>query len=174
MTFTRKQQGAGAVLENEGAGNFVRSEMFARTFKEGMALVEDTANYLDGDGRRASKSLSKTAALSYAGASMRLTTQLMQIASWLLVLRAVREGDMSLAEAGEDKYRIPDDDRYVAETLDGELPQMLVSLIQSAGHLYSRIARLDTELFLSEPETVSANDAMAQQRALLEAFGSKG
>lgn len=72
--------------------DFARSELFDRTFQEGMELVEETAAYLDGDGRRESKLLSRSTALLYAGESMKLTTRLMQIASWLLVQRAVREG----------------------------------------------------------------------------------
>ena len=75
--------------------DFARSELFDRTFREGMELVEETAAYLDGDGRRESKLLSRATALAYAGESMKLTTRLMQIASWLLVQRAVREGDMT-------------------------------------------------------------------------------
>ena len=36
-------------------------------------------------------------ALSYASESMRLTTRLMQLASWLLLQRAVAEGELSVA-----------------------------------------------------------------------------
>src|SRR5678809_807246 len=71
--------------------DFARSELFERTFQEGMELVEQTATYLDGEGRQESKLLSRNAALAYAAESMRLTTRLMQVASWLLVQRAVRE-----------------------------------------------------------------------------------
>jgi regulator of CtrA degradation len=39
--------------------DFARSELFDRTFQEGMELVEETASYLDGDGRRESKLLSR-------------------------------------------------------------------------------------------------------------------
>ena len=88
--------------------DFARSELFDRTFREGMELVEDTAAYLDGDGRRESKLLSRTTALAYAGESMKLTTRLMQIASWLLVQRAVREGDMTALAACEPRYRLAD------------------------------------------------------------------
>src|SRR5215813_15482018 len=88
------------------AVDFARSELFERTFKEGMALVEETAGYLDGPGRAASKRLPRTAALAYAGESMRLTTRLMQVASWLLVQRAVRDQEIPLVEAGSDKYRL--------------------------------------------------------------------
>ncbi len=151
---------------------FVQSEVFARTFREGMSLVEETANYLDSEGREASKSLSRSAALSYAGASMRLTTQLMQIASWLLVLRAVREGDMSVAEASESKYRLSNRDSQSADLLSGELPNKLMVLIDGASQLYDRIARLDTDLFKSGFSRAS-NDAVSQQRALLDAFGGR-
>ena len=72
--------------------DFTRSELFDHTFQEGMDLVEETAGYLDGGGRQESKLLSRNAALAYAAESMRLTTRLMQVASWLLVQRAVREG----------------------------------------------------------------------------------
>ena len=86
--------------------DFARSELFDRTFREGMELVEETAAYLDGDGRRESKLLSRTTALAYAGESMKLTTRLMQIASWLLVQRAVREGEMDPMAACEPRYRL--------------------------------------------------------------------
>src|SRR6187401_2384993 len=86
--------------------DFARSELFERTFQEGMELVEQTASYLDGGGRQASKQLSRSAALAYAAESMRLTTRLMQVASWLLVQRAVREGDMPANAACEDRYRL--------------------------------------------------------------------
>ena len=38
--------------------DFARSELFERTFQEGMDLVEEAAAWLDGDGRRESKLLS--------------------------------------------------------------------------------------------------------------------
>ena len=86
--------------------HFAASELFERTFQEGMELVEETASYLDGEGRQESKLLSRDAALSYAGESMRLTTRLMQVASWLLVQRAVREGDMQADAACDERYRL--------------------------------------------------------------------
>src|SRR5213078_5223063 len=82
------------------------SQAFADLFRDGMALVEQTAAYLDGAGRQESKLLSRNAALAYAAESMRLTTRLMQVASWLLVQRAVREGDMAANAACEDRYRL--------------------------------------------------------------------
>ena len=71
-----------------------------------MALVEETAAYLDGPGRKESKALPRAAALSYATESMRLTTRLMQLASWLLLHRAVKEGEMSLSQVNQEKTKV--------------------------------------------------------------------
>ena len=90
----------------EAVSGFAKSELFDRTFHEGMSLVEETAAYLDGAGRQDSKLLSRNAALAYASESMRLTTRLMQVASWLLVQRAVREGDMAPEAAFDASYRL--------------------------------------------------------------------
>ncbi len=159
------------VVQMSGTDTFVKSELFAKTFSEGMNLVEETANYLDGEGRKASKALSRSSALAYASASMRLTTQLMQIASWLLVLRAVREGDMELREAREEKYRLRRRDEKLGDLFAEGLPEELISLTENATQLYTRISRIDAELFTEEGTSVSGRDAAAQQRALYEAFG---
>ena len=80
--------------------------MFSTLFREGMNLVEETAAYLDGAGRKDAKTLDRTASLTYATESMRLTTRLMQLASWLLLHRAVKEGEMSLAQANREKVKV--------------------------------------------------------------------
>src|SRR5947199_9071070 len=82
------------------------SQAFSGLFREGMALVEETAAYLDGPGRDESKELERNGALAYATESMRLTTRLMQLASWLLLHRAVNEGEMSLAQANKEKAKV--------------------------------------------------------------------
>src|ERR1043165_5382061 len=124
--------------------DFARSELFDRTFQEGMDLVEETAGYLDGSGRQESKALSRNAALAYAGESMRLTTRLMQVASWLLVQRAVREGDMAPESACEDRYRLNDDRPGDA---GGEtLPRGLRGLVDRAERLYERVRHLDRRM----------------------------
>src|SRR6202020_2365144 len=94
---------AGAVSFSE---HLASSQVFATLFRDGMALVEETASYLDGAGRTESKKLERSASLVYATESMRLTTRLMQLASWLLLHRAVKEGEMSLAQANKEKTKV--------------------------------------------------------------------
>lgn len=153
---------------------FTRSELFSKTFGEGMDMVEETAAYLDGPGRQDSKKLERVDALTYASQSMRLTTRLMQVASWLLIQRALKEGEMSLTEARANKYRL------VAEVKSEEglsfselaknayaLPARLLDLLAKSEALYERIARLDRSLY----GTIAAQkgNTVADQIGRLEA-----
>src|SRR3990170_4081744 len=85
---------------------FTSSEQFEKVFREGMSLVEETANYLDGPGRLDARVLERHGAIAYATESMRLTTRLMQLASWLLLQRAIAAGEMTSDEARKEKHRI--------------------------------------------------------------------
>lgn len=150
--------------------DFARSELFERTFQEGMELVEETASYLDGEGRQESKLLSRNAALAYAAESMRLTTRLMQVASWLLVQRAVREGDMAPAAACEDRYRLNADE--VSRDADrAELPRGLTALADRAERLYERVRHLDRRMYVEGATTEPANPVLGHLDRLKSAFG---
>src|SRR5215471_15667842 len=97
-------QGDGALVQF--SERLTNSAAFGSLFREGMDLVEETAAYLDGVGRTEAKALDLSSSLTYATESMRLTTRLMQLASWLLLHRAVREGEMSLAQANREKVKV--------------------------------------------------------------------
>jgi regulator of CtrA degradation len=149
--------------------DFARSELFDRTFREGMELVEETAAYLDGDGRRESKLLSRSTALAYAGESMKLTTRLMQIASWLLVQRAVREGDMTATTACEPRYRLADR-KIESEPTHPELPIALIEYVVRAEKLYDRVLHLDRRMYQDAPEEEAVNPVQSQLDRLTAAF----
>lgn len=121
------------------------SDMFESLYREGMGLVEETAVYLDGDGRVDSKSLPRAASLTYATESMRLTTRLMQLASWLLLQRAVNEGEMTSQQAGSEKNKVRLDKLSTARggTAWDELPQRLRELIDRSIRIQQRIVHLD-------------------------------
>ncbi|MDC7677582.1 protease adaptor protein RcdA [Asticcacaulis machinosus] len=152
--------------------DFARSDLFDRTFKEGMALVEETAAYLDGDGRRDSRLLNREDALAYAGESMRLTTRLMQIASWLLVQRAVREGDMEAVDACEERYRLSPVQGNSGDATE-KMPEGLITLLDRANRLYERISHMDKRMFIDgEAETPAVNQVLSQMQLLQNAFGA--
>jgi len=153
---------------------FTKSELFAKTFREGMDLVEETAAYLDGPGRQDSKKLGRDDALTYASQSMRLTTRLMQVASWLLVQRALKEEEMSLSEARADKYRLVEEAKPEGTLSFSELakdayalPARLLDLLARSEQLYERIMRLDRSLYGSI--AAQAGNTVADQINRLEA-----
>jgi regulator of CtrA degradation len=151
--------------------DFAQSELFDRTFQEGMDLVEETAGYLDGSGRQESKLLSRSAALAYAAESMRLTTRLMQVASWLLVQRAVREGDMPPESAREERYRLGAEDICRGATTE-DLPAGLLILLDRSERLYERVRHLDRRMYVEEAEPEDANPVLSQFGRLQAAFGA--
>jgi regulator of CtrA degradation len=152
--------------------SFTGSALFEKTFDEGMALVEETARYLDGKGREEARGLPRKAAMLYAGESMRVTTRLMQAASWLLVLRAVHDGDMEAGAASQDRYRLGSREICLGHSADGveSLPQSLQDLLTRSDNLYRRIARLDDVLF---GDVSPVAGARGQWDALAQAFGTK-
>ncbi|MGC1780684.1 MAG: DUF1465 family protein [Xanthobacteraceae bacterium] len=158
---------AGAVSFSERLAN---SQVFAALFRDGMALVEETAGYLDGGGRQESKKLERSASLVYATESMRLTTRLMQLASWLLLHRAVKEGEMTLAQANKEKSKVrlaacePGDAKSLAL-----LPSKLQELIARSTKLQTDIRRLDNTMHAVAPARVPVDNPVERQLGLLKA-----
>jgi regulator of CtrA degradation len=146
------------------------SQSFSALFREGMKLVEETASYLDGQGRKDSKKLERATALSYATESMRLTTRLMQLASWLLLHRAVNEGEMSLDQANKEKTKVK---LVPAEPIDpavfGGLPDKLRALIERARKLHDDVRRLDASIHAPVRGEPIAVNPLDRQIGLLRA-----
>ena len=158
---------AGAVSFSE---RLASSQIFATLFRDGMALVEETATYLDGSGRSESKKLERSAAMVYATESMRLTTRLMQLASWLLLHRAVKEGEMTLAQASKEKSKVrlaacdPGDAKSIAL-----LPGKLQELIARSVKLQAEVRRLDATMHAAPPLKVGIGNPVERQLGLLKA-----
>jgi regulator of CtrA degradation len=166
--FEKSAHEAGPVSFAERLAN---SGVFSALFRDGMALVEETATYLDGPGRQEAKKLERAAALAYATESMRLTTRLMQLASWLLLHRAVKEGEMSLAQANKEKAKVklsagrPSDEHSVKL-----LPPKLQELIGRAAALEIKVRRLDATIHASiAPEAPMSGNPVERQLGLLKA-----
>src|SRR5215204_5907443 len=146
------------------------SQAFSLLFREGMSLVEETAAYLDGPGRQESKKLERNAALAYATESMRLTTRLMQLASWLLLHRAVKEGEMTLSQANREKTKVkltaadPG-----AEDMIEKLPQQLQDLIARSMSLQTRVRRLDSSIHATAAERAPIGNPLVPQLNRLKA-----
>nr|WP_255769590.1 DUF1465 family protein [Maritalea mediterranea] len=141
---------------------------FNQLYREGMALVEEVAAYLDGEGRAESKALGRDAALLYANQSMQLTTRLMQLASWLLLRRAVKEGEISMDDARNEDRRV----ELNAMALDEDhldvalLPERMRDMISRANALHKRILALDA--MEREEATMPVDNPVVNQLARLK------
>jgi regulator of CtrA degradation len=151
------------------------SQSFAALFRDGMALVDDTASYLDGSGRLESKKLERSAGLVYATESLRLTNRLMHLASWLLLHRAVKEGEITLAQAHKEKSKVslaacqPGDSKSLAL-----LPDKLQELIARSGKLQIEIRRLDSTMHAVAAPKIATDNPVERQLGLLKAAFESG
>jgi regulator of CtrA degradation len=152
----------------------VASAGFDALYREGMRLIEEVAAYLDGTGREHSRALGREAAFVYASESMRLTTRLMQLASWLLLQRAVNEGEITPETARIEKEKV----KFSATPADrggpgfDGLPEPLLAFIGKGDRLFERVLRFDQleRGAVSEPEATPGNGVADQLQRLRSAF----
>jgi regulator of CtrA degradation len=149
-----------------------RKDEFLALFREGMALVEQAAAYLDGQGRRESKCLTPYVTLAYATESMRLTTRLTQLATWLLARRAVMNGEpMPPTGSANDPLVLPPMTRMTGSRGYEELPGRLKELIEEAHRLHAKICDFDAaERGLARPAARKFNPVAAQVAQIQAAF----
>ena len=101
---------------------------------------------------------------------MRLTTRLMQLASWLLLHRAVKEGEMTLAQASKEKSKVrlaacdPGDAKSIAL-----LPEKLRELIARSVKLQTEVRRLDATMHAPQPMKMAVGNPVERQMGLLKA-----
>ena len=155
---------------------FTQSEQFGDVFDEGMGLVEETANYLDGPGREDARKLDRHGSIAYASESMRLTTRLMQLASWLLLQRAISAGELDGETAEEEKKRINLTEVGTSDGMTGmdQMPQALNDLVARSMRVHARIMKLDKMITEGPQEDKApAENAITDQLSRLNAaFGA--
>ena len=151
---------------------FAASDQFDAIFREGMNLVERAAFYLDGLGRKEARQLRGPAAMLYATESMRLTTRLLELASWLMIRRAHKEGEITSEELRQkrERVRLTAPGRLSHVKGFDELPQGLRDLITASFALNDRIVRLDSamEVVVDQPAAPAGSSPVEAQVAKLE------
>jgi regulator of CtrA degradation len=158
------------------AERVVFSDSFKPLYKEGMSLVEEAAAYLDGPGREAARSLPRSAATFYAAESMRLTTRLMQIASWLLLQRAARNGELTREQVAMEKSKVRLDTTSAADALPGwaQMPVEFIDIVERSLRLQERVRRVDDEIYGAPVIAPTAGNPVSDQLVLLQtAFGAR-
>jgi regulator of CtrA degradation len=151
----------------------VFSNSFKPLYDEGMGLVEEAAEYLDGQGRAEAKTLSRLASTLYAAESMRLTTRLMQVASWLLLQRAANSGEMTRDQVATEKAKVRLDTASAQDDAPGwaELPASFLDLILRSLRLQALVRRMDDEIYgaaAPAPSPIRQTNPVSDQITLLK------
>lgn len=181
MRVVDQRRGVGGQSSSNGVTvsfieHFARSDQFDQIFRSGMALVEETAAYLDGAGRQEAKHLKPAVSVVYATESMRLTTRLLELASWLLMRRSLKAGEISPEEARVKRRRIKLATVARPSHVQGfdELPERLRQLIEASFALNDRIVQIDRALekpaVAAVRETPPADPVGSQVAAIAAAF----
>lgn len=173
MTFIEKNSTSSSSPANmvSFGERFAQSDQFDAIFKEGMALVERTAAYLDGPGRKEAKTLKAPLTLVYATESMRLTTRLLELASWLLIRRGVKDGELTATEAEARRGRVklqPIGRPSHVKHFD-DLPDGLRKLIEASILLNERILKLDQAINMREATPATAASPITDQVSRIRA-----
>jgi regulator of CtrA degradation len=151
---------------------FAASDQFDAIFREGMALVERTAAYLDGPGRKEAKTLGEPVAALYAAESMRLTTRLLELASWLMIRRAYKEGEITAAQLARkrERIRLTAPGRISHVKGFATLPEGLKTLVVASFALNDRIVKLDQAMQVVVDGPDGTSPVHAQVARLEQAF----
>ena len=110
---------------------------------------------------------------------MRLTTRLLDLASWLLIRRALKDGEIGEEEAAKKRRRVKLQAFGRPAHVKGfsDLPVGLKNLIEESFALHDRISQLDRAMsIVNDPDLAAqpSSNPVAQQMGMLErAFAGK-
>lgn len=117
----------------------------SRTYDEAMSLLVETRNYLSFRQSADSARIQPIDRLKLTREAFRLTSRLAQVMAWLMLRRAVVEGEIADAEARQPEHRLGGHDVCLgrADDLGDWLPDGMRGLLERSQALYERVARLD-------------------------------
>lgn len=121
-----------------------------KTYQEAIELTQVVATYLERESEiRKGQEMASDVKIIYACESMRITTCLMQVVSWLLVQKGVASGEMTKEEASVEKFRLGAREVCLAETdvSHEQVADDFKKYLNLAQQLYHRIARMDEMLY---------------------------
>lgn len=121
---------------------------FSRTYDEALAMTVEARNYMaHGAGNRDFRRLRTNASpdLKVCCEALRVTSRLIQVMAWLMMQRAVQDGEISAEEACGEHNRLAGHDVCLdtAGEEDDSLPVGLRSLLDRSYRLYRRVSRLE-------------------------------
>lgn len=144
--------------------------VFDRLCEETMALIEETAAYIDTEGKLAARSLSTEVSALYARETVYLSTRLMQVASRLLLMRAEREGEMSSEQIQKETAKVSLSTPSLSLENDHwkELPEVFRHFVIRSLRIEERMRYMSYDKQQISSHTVENNNPVSQQIQLIK------
>lgn len=122
--------------------------LIARTYDEALALTREVRDYIATQAAADKAALDHDTQLVASCEEMRVTARMTQVMAWLMLQRAVNDGELGRDRAAEPDNRLGGLDTCLAEpAIDpAALPERLADLLARSRGLYERIQRLDMML----------------------------
>ena len=122
--------------------------IFSRTYDETMDLMVEARNYLVHSERAERNRQDSLVGLRISCEAMRVTSRLTQVMAWLMMQRAVQEGEITSDQALAENNRLSAGDVCldVSHGEDMQIPVGLRSLLSRSFRLYLRVSRIERQI----------------------------
>lgn len=122
-----------------------QTAVFLRNYDETLDLIVEARDYMVHMRPNGRSNSPPTQDLRASCEALRVTSRLTQVMAWLMIQRAVCDGEITASEACEERNRLSGHAVCLDATAnnDNMLPPGLRSLLQRSLHLYQRISRLE-------------------------------
>jgi regulator of CtrA degradation len=116
-----------------------------RTFDETMQLLEEARDYSILDWKEEVRGLPNDKSMRVTSERMRLTARLSEIMAWVMVQKAVADGEMTAEQAQSHEYHLSAHDVCLADNRDkpDACPERLGVMLDRSRDLYSRVIKMD-------------------------------
>ena len=135
--------------QSDSASNIVETgALIMRTYDEALALTRELRDYIAHEAPADKAALDHDTQLVASCEEMRVTARMTQVMAWLMLQRAVNDGEIDRNQAAQPDNRLGGQDTCLADpAVDPEyLPDRLADLLARSRNLYERIQRLDLML----------------------------
>ena len=135
--------------QSDSASNIVETgALIMRTYDEALALTREVRDYIASQAPADKAALDHDTQLVASCEEMRVTARMTQVMAWLMLQRAVNDGELDREQAAVPDNRLGGQETCLAEPAvdPAYLPARLADLLARSRRLYERIQRLDMML----------------------------
>lgn len=141
-------------------------------YVEAIAMADEARTYFSTAGLEDRQTLDPMERVLFSCESLKVTTRLMHVISWLMVGKAVAAGEMTPEEAAAPDRRLgnAEGSDEMQEPRLALLPPPALSLVRRSQALYDRVRHMEASLFRNDGGSPAGSGARGLQNRLGEAF----